>query len=134
MTDTVKVYDISESYRKDARGWFISPLVPEFPRLNGEANFHIVSLLPGVVRGNHKHLTTGEWFVFWGGNTRFVWEQDGKLEEKVVGEKEACLIYVPKDMFHAIKNIGQVESFLFSYYEKKIRDYDKMTVKKVLIE
>jgi oxalate decarboxylase/phosphoglucose isomerase-like protein (cupin superfamily) len=134
MAQTVTFSDITPSFRKDGRGWHMSPLVPGFPALGPGCHLHIVSLLPGAIRGNHSHTTTDEWMVFWGGRVLFAWQEKGKPREKLLEEDKAYLVHVPAGEPHACRNTGEKESYLLSYYEKAIKDYDRETVKKVLME
>jgi oxalate decarboxylase/phosphoglucose isomerase-like protein (cupin superfamily) len=134
MAQTVTFSDITPSFRRDGRGWHMSPLVPGFPVPGPDCHMHIVSLLPGAVRGNHSHMTTDEWMVFWAGKVLFAWEEKGRLRERLMEEDRAYLVHVPAGVPHACRNDGERESFLFSYYEKAIRDYDRETVRKAIVE
>ena len=133
MIEKLEIYDITEYYLRDARGWTIKPLVPEFPAIKSEGHLHIVSIEPGAVRGNHIHSTTDEWIIFWGSEMLLLWEQENTVKEEKLDANKAYLVHVPRNMCHACKNISQKESYLLSYYEAKISDYDRETVKKVLI-
>ena len=134
MENKAKIYNIDEQhYRSDERGWNLMPLVPEFPGISDKGHLHIVSLEPGVVRGNHAHTTTDEWIVFWGGKTLLVWEEEGERKEEMLDGDKAYLVYLPAHIMHACKNVGNQTSFLFAYYETRIMQYDKETVRKILV-
>jgi len=133
MEKGLKFYDISSFFHFDERGWRINPYADNYFNISQKGSFHIVSILPNAVRGNHIHLTTDEWIAFWGGKCEFFWEERGELKRKLFEKDKAYLVFIPEGIAHACKNVGDNESFLFSYYVKRVSDYEKETVRKVLI-
>ena len=74
------------SFGTDERGWSIDPIFREdFP--DGDIkNLHMVSILPGHVRGNHYHEKLTEYALFIAG--------DGLLavQDRQNGERQEILI------------------------------------------
>jgi len=91
MGNSLEIFDITEYYKKDERGWNIAPLVSEFPGIDRCGHVHIVSLVPNAVRGNHVHMTTDEWIVFWGADVVFVWQEGESTQEKKLDGNKAYL-------------------------------------------
>ena len=133
MYEKLNFFDISFNYKKDKRGWYLDPFGSIGRSISPQGSFHIVSLLPGVIRGNHIHMATNEWIALWEGEFLFKWEEKNEVMEKILGSGKAYLIYVPEGVAHACKNIGKTEAFLFAYYEKKVLNYESDTIKKVIL-
>lgn len=132
MNSELKIIDISANYRSDERGWSISPLTAELSQISPEGNFHITSITPGSVRGNHKHLLTDEWIVVWGGGL-FAWGTEEEVHQVAFAKGTAHLIFVPRGIYHSFKNTGTHDIFLFSYFVLKPGDYEKEIVRKNIL-
>ena len=133
MDNTVNIYNITPQLKHDERGWTINPLSKEFRTISDAGHLHIVSITPGSVRGNHIHTTTAEWIVCWGAKVLFVWEINGEKKEMNFDDDKAYLVQIPMGVCHACKNIDTKDSYLFSYYEKEVVNYDKTTIRKTLL-
>lgn len=102
--------------RTDGRGWVIDPLIKPAPGAE-LGHIHVASLLPGAVRGNHVHPSSGEYILVWGGAATLAWEEPGG---RVVGEKisgdELTVFQVPPGVAHAVTNTGDEVVYLIAYY------------------
>ena len=129
----IQILDITDTMRRDERGWSVSPEHPAF-HAGGKGAFHITSMLPGAVRGNHKHLQTEEWIAVWGANILFAIQREGGEKHEVhLDSHRAYLIHLPLGVYHAFKNVDKKEGYLYSYFMEKPKDYEKEIVRKPLL-
>lgn len=130
----IQILNITKSMRNDERGWSISPEHPAFHASDGKGAFHITSMAPGAVRGNHKHLVTEEWIAVWGANILFAIQREGgDKHEMHLDSHVAYLIHLPEGVYHAFKNVDKKEGYLYSYFMEKPKDYEKEIVRKTLL-
>lgn len=133
MLNKVKIIDISNEYKSDERGWSVSPDFAKLNILSENGNFHIVSMLPEAIRGNHKHLLTDEWIVVWGAKIIFAYGDENSNFERIFASDKAHLVFIPKHIYHALKNIDSKEGFLFSYFMITPVDYEKEIIRKKIL-
>ncbi len=130
----IQILNITKCMRKDERGWSISPEHPALLSSDGKGSFHITSMVPGCVRGNHKHLVTEEWIAVWGANILFAIQREGgEKHEMHLDSHVAYLIHIPQEVYHAFKNVDQKEGYLYSCFMEKPRDYENEIVRKTLL-
>lgn len=93
---------------RDARGWNTHPIPYELLERHVLDNVHIVSLEPGVVRGNHVHERQTEYVFIMGGPCRMAAHnlQTGETLERVVQSGDLLLFKVLPGIAHGFKNIG----------------------------
>ncbi|MBU0987298.1 MAG: cupin domain-containing protein [Proteobacteria bacterium] len=115
----VKQIDLQDNFWKDARGWGVKP----FGAINLPHGFagnpHIVSLKPGVVRGNHYHTNSTEWIFVFGGKARIVWKtrMERSAQQVVVTDSEPALFEIPPDVAHAVVNDSENDIYLVVFYD-----------------
>lgn len=127
------IFDISDKFRQDERGWSVTPEALGFEGVGPQGAFHIVSMVPDCIRGSHKHLTTSEWIAVWGADIEFIWEKEGdKPQKKLLERNKAYMIFLPKEVYHAFKNVDCQDGFLFSYFMTRPLDYEKEIIRKVM--
>ena len=76
---------------------------------NSIEKFHIVSLNPGAIRGNHVHDYTEIICVLGGkgiAEIELIELQDIKHSEKIIIDKNFQIVEVPPRIKHIVKNIG----------------------------
>jgi oxalate decarboxylase/phosphoglucose isomerase-like protein (cupin superfamily) len=116
--EAVQFFDISKEIREDSRGFSFYPLknrVQE-PGEIPEA-FHLVSIAPGQVRGNHLHPERWEWLYPFHGTGFFMWEpHPGDLRERMVSGRR-LLIRIPPGVAHAVRNPGPEPLYLLAWRE-----------------
>jgi UDP-2-acetamido-2,6-beta-L-arabino-hexul-4-ose reductase len=101
-------------------------------KLNGEIKeVLLITSRPGVVRGNHYHKSKDEVLCIIKGRAKFVYEdiRTGKRKELTVSGKVPVVIRTPKNVAHAIKNIGKEDLYLLEIsnqiYEEKPDTFKK---------
>ena len=116
-TDTVQLIPLDGHLWSDERGWGVNPLDPA--RLAGEVpgDFHVVSMNPGSVRGNHVHALEEEWLLVLSGPARIVWKQMKSMSHETIDipPEGPHLLRIPKNVPHAIQNTGSGEIFLVAF-------------------
>lgn len=121
---------IGEKLWNDARGWVLNPL--PLVGLEGKSlwNFHVVSMQPGAVRGNHSHEAAAEWLLFCGGPAALLAGMAGSPgeEEIHVSGEEPQLFEIPAGIPHAIVNRSDREIYLVVFYEKPDLDTRTMII------
>ena len=101
---------ISLPTRKDERGWVITP-----PPINLSAGqWHIPSLKPKAIRGNHYHETFSEAVIILGGKCRVATRNrlTDTHEEFIYDGVVKQLIVIPPGISHAFKNIDYHSIYL----------------------
>jgi mannose-6-phosphate isomerase-like protein (cupin superfamily) len=120
VMESIQFIDLAKEIREDSRGFSFYPLkgralAPE--RL--PEDFHLVSIAPGQVRGNHLHPERWEWLYPFHGTGYFTWEPNpGDLHERVVSGRR-LLIRIPPGVAHAMRNPGPEPLYLLAWREGK---------------
>ena len=85
--------------------------------MESAANVHLVSIVPGAVRGNHYHENQTEYIWVIGGRVRFIAVDDetGETMDTVLEGAGAPLVTIPPRISHAFKNIGAGTNHLFCF-------------------
>jgi quercetin dioxygenase-like cupin family protein len=80
-------------------------------------NFHLVSIEPGQVRGNHAHPGQVEWLYPFHGHGEFLWQEPGgaKQERRLAGGR--VLIRITPGVAHAMRNPGPEVIYLLAWRE-----------------
>ena len=116
--EAVQFFDISREIREDSRGFSFYPLKDRVqePGTISEA-FHLVSIAPGQVRGNHLHPERWEWLYPFHGTGFFLWEpHPGDLRERMVSGRR-LLIRIAPGVAHAVRNPGPEPLYLLAWRE-----------------
>lgn len=115
----IEVIDIE--VHADNRGFAIRSISDEELQRKNIFNLHLVSLKPGVVRGNHYHQHQNEVITIFGSRCKIVAvdNKTGEREEKIIEEERQVLIKVPTNVTHALKNIGDNILYLLCYSDRK---------------
>jgi oxalate decarboxylase/phosphoglucose isomerase-like protein (cupin superfamily) len=117
--NALRIVSLPDRFRLEPRGWTFTPF-KESPLANGPpldwASFHIVSLEPGSVRGNHVHPRVTEWLLFCGGPFLVVWQDEGSktIQQQQIADQHTYLI-IPPRVKHAVKNTGKVLLYLVAF-------------------
>ena len=112
---TVEIKPIEDGFHKDQKtGWSAYPFLNGFGDPPADLRgVHVVSILPGQVRGNHFHLETNELLLIFSGKGVFYWEEDGSLMERLI-EGRPYLITIPAGVKHAFRNAGDDAVYLIA--------------------
>lgn len=111
--------DLKNFFFPDERGWVVRPV--EAAGFAGKplGAFHVASLKPGAVRGNHCHPGAAEWILLIGGPARVVLKHpvNNTVSEITAGEKEPALFEIPAGFGHAIRNLSPADIYLIVFYD-----------------
>ena len=119
--EKVEFIDLSSELHEDERGFSFYPLKG---RVEDPASlpdiFHLVSIAPGQVRGNHLHPTRWEWLHLIHGTGAFRWEPEpGEIQEREVSGPR-LLIRIPAGVAHSLRNSGQKPIYLLAWREGEL--------------
>jgi len=83
--------------------------------------FHIVSMNPGAIRGNHVHDYTEIICVIGGKELAEILLESPQCVKRIVIDRDFQIIDVPPKLKHIIKNIGNKRFYLvcFAFDEEK---------------
>lgn len=98
----------------DDRGFMLAPLSQlskwyKGERLKTGVDFHIGSIKPNVVRGNHRHYQKTELIMVWGCEAKWRLERKDNAspyEEFIISPENRTLIECPPGIAHTVKNVG----------------------------
>ncbi len=110
--------DVSTEIREDRRGLVFFPLQGRTCNIEECCRtFHLVTINPGEVRGNHHHPAHVEWLYLFPGEGVVLWREEGGgcQEQRVSGHK--TLIYIPPGVPHAVRNSGPRVLYLLAWRE-----------------
>lgn len=114
----VEFIDLTEEIVEDPRGSSFYPFKNRVRRSEVLIpNFHLVSIRPGQVRGNHAHPGQVEWLYPFHGEGDFIWQQpDGSKEtHRLAGGR--MLVRISPGVAHALRNTGPGPVYLLAWRE-----------------
>ncbi|MDI6852647.1 MAG: cupin domain-containing protein [Deltaproteobacteria bacterium] len=114
----VEFIDLSEEISEDPRGLSFFPFKNRVSRPDVIIpNFHLVSIQPGQVRGNHVHPGHLEWLYPFHGEGDFIWKttNGGQASRRIAGHR--VLIRIPPGIAHAVRNVGAQPIYLLAWRE-----------------
>ena len=122
MIEGVKIHD--QFIHKDHRGFLLRLVRKEHvdDRIFGDS--YIVSSIPGVVRGNHFHKRTTEWFCLIKGKGCLGLKKGEQVDFINLDDKNFKLIEIPPGIAHAIKNTGDEVMIFFAYADERFNPDD----------
>jgi dTDP-4-dehydrorhamnose 3,5-epimerase-like enzyme len=115
----VEFLDISGDTHEDPRGFVF------FPWQDGVGEpqdllrtFHLISIAPGQVRGNHLHPGHREYLFTFHGAGVLLWEdQAGEVKERLLTGRRT-LVRIPPGIAHALRNPGPEILYLLAWRER----------------
>ncbi|OPX20409.1 MAG: hypothetical protein BZ151_04170 [Desulfobacca sp. 4484_104] len=110
--------DLSDKIKEDARGLAYFPFLAETELGDRSAlleSFHLVSVLPGQVRGNHQHPHKREWLYVFNGEGDFIWQDDQgqRHQRRLAGDR--TMVIIPPGIPHALSNDGPQVLYLLAW-------------------
>jgi dTDP-4-dehydrorhamnose 3,5-epimerase-like enzyme len=131
--EKVKIIEITLS--EDDRGWVAWPIEEEELENHQLSHFHVPSLKPGVVRGNHYHLRTVEYTLILSGPCRAVFEDNetGEQEEVLVEGDRPVLFRTASNVTHAFKNESNNDLYLLCYEKREGDRKEQDIYRKVIL-
>lgn len=115
----VEFLDLSGEIKEDPRGFVFFPWqegVKEPRELL--RTFHLISIAPGQVRGNHLHHGHREYLLTFHGVGVLIWEEaPGEIRERrLTGNR--TLVHIPPGVAHALRNPGPEILYLLAWRER----------------
>ncbi len=117
----IELLELSEEIKEDPRGFVFFPWqgraeVQDPPDVL--RTFHLVSIAPGEVRGNHLHPGHQEYLFTFGGEGILIWEEkEGEVRERRLSGHRTLVRILP-GVAHALRNPGPEMLFLLAWREK----------------
>jgi quercetin dioxygenase-like cupin family protein len=115
----VEFIDLSGKIKEDPRGFAFFPWQEgvEDPR-DLLRTFHLISIAPGQVRGNHLHPGYREYLLTFQGTGVLTWEEaPGKVRERRLSGNRT-LVRIPPGIAHALGNPGPEILYLLAWRER----------------
>ena len=108
-------------FYQDDRGWCIKPISDDDIEKGIISDIHMVSMKPGVIRGNHYHVNKAENILIIGSTCMVLVEDNNtkEKEEKILENNERLLLVIPHGVTHAVENIGNEVSYLLCFSNVK---------------
>ena len=130
LNEKIKVID--RRLIRDDRGWFLKAITgmeENIPSHTGEV--YLTMGKPGEIKGGHYHPEAMEWFTVIEGNAVL------RLEDIVTRERmeiplnleSAKTIYVPNNVAHDFKNVGDTNFIVLAYTDKLYDPKDTIAYK-----
>ncbi|MDD2901132.1 MAG: cupin domain-containing protein [Syntrophales bacterium] len=114
----VEFIDLAGKIHEDPRGFVLFPWqegVPEPQDLF--RTFHLISIAPGQVRGNHLHPGYREYLLTFHGEGILTWEEPaGEVRERRL-RGHRTLVLIPPGIGHALTNPGPEILYLLAWRE-----------------
>jgi dTDP-4-dehydrorhamnose 3,5-epimerase len=109
--------------REDERGWLLKVLTQKEMPKNDFGEIYITTAHPGVIKANHYHRNTTEWFCVISGLALLVLEdiKSHKRKEILMGNDKYFTVKIPSGIAHAVKNVGKNTMYLVAIAD---RPYD----------
>ncbi|MBM4273522.1 MAG: cupin domain-containing protein [Deltaproteobacteria bacterium] len=116
----VEFIDLAPHLNEDPRGLAYFPWQTQELRDPASAlrTFHLISIVPGQVRGNHFHPAYEEWLYVFHGRGIFRWETGtAEVRERLIADGRT-MIRIPPGVAHAIENPGPEILYLIAWRER----------------
>lgn len=132
MSNIDKVRIIPRRLIKDERGWFLKAITgteDEIPSHTGEV--YLTMGTPGQIKGGHFHPEAVEWFTVIEGDAVLCLEDIETHERKEIqmNLEQAISVYVPNNVAHVFKNVGDNNMIILAYTNKRYDPADTIAYK-----
>lgn len=130
LKDRIKI--IPRNLIRDDRGWFLKAITgteDNIPNHTGEV--YLTMGKPGEIKGGHYHPEAVEWFTVIKGNAVLRIE-DIKSKERIeipMSLEDAKSVFVPNNIAHDFKNIGNTDFIVLAYTDKLYDPKDTIAYK-----
>jgi quercetin dioxygenase-like cupin family protein len=112
---SVEFYDLIGEIEEDPRGLSFFPWRSRVREPQDILRtFHLISISPGQVRGNHLHPGHEEWLYPFHGKGLLIWEEETGIREKEVSG-DRVLIRLAPGVAHALRNPGPEILYLLGW-------------------
>lgn len=132
MSNIEKVQIISRRLIKDERGWFFKAITGTedgIPSHTGEV--YLTMGTPGQIKGGHYHPNAVEWFTVIEGEAVLRLEDIETHERKEIpmNLEVANSVFVPNNVAHDFKNVGDSNMIILAYTDKLYDPADTIAYK-----
>jgi oxalate decarboxylase/phosphoglucose isomerase-like protein (cupin superfamily) len=112
----VEFIDLAPAIKEDAGGLSYFPWTgPIKAPADLLRTFHLISIPPGQIRGNHLHPGFEEWLYPFHGPGVLIWEAaPGEVRERLISGGRT-LIRIPPGLPHALRNPGPEVLYLIAW-------------------
>lgn len=130
LKDKIKI--IPRRLLKDDRGWFLKVMTGTeegVPDHTGE--IYLTMGKPGQIKGGHYHPEAVEWFTVIEGEAllRLVDMETKERMEIRMSLAQAITVFVPNNIVHDFKNIGESDFIVLAYTDKLYDPKDTIAFK-----
>lgn len=130
LKDRIKI--IPRRLIKDDRGWFFKAITgteDNIPNHTGEV--YLTMGKTGQIKGGHYHPEAVEWFTVIEGNAVLRLEDINSKEriEIPMSLEDAKSVYVPNNVAHDFKNVGDTDFIVLAYTDKLYDPKDTIAYK-----
>lgn len=130
LKDRIKI--IPRRLIKDDRGWFFKAITgteDNIPNHTGEV--YLTMGKPGQIKGGHYHPEAVEWFTVIEGNAVLRLEDIDSKEriEIPMSLEDAKSVYVPNNVAHDFKNVGDTDFIVIAYTDRLYDPKDTIAYK-----
>lgn len=134
MNDFIEVTQLTRA-DADERGWVVEPVSDAELTTGQVLNIHVVCAEPGSVRGNHYHADKQEYICVLAGAFLFVAvdSESGARQELLATPKCNLRFRIPRNVSHAMKNIGEDKGYLLCYSDKAFDPANPDAVKNTVL-
>ena len=135
---SIKIISLPDNFYSQTRGWSFAPFKNSELIDSIEADwttFHLVSVEPGTIRGNHFHPQGTEWLFFCGSPLLLVWQESDseKINQQRITDRHTFAV-IPPGIKHAIKNVGAEVLVLVAFRSPSPASGEAETLPSLLIE
>lgn len=120
MIDRVEIIKVEK--HEDKRGILLKILKNSDLKKKEFGEIYFTTLHPEIIRANHYHKKTTEWFCVLGGKGKLVLKDNQTNETTEIIMDNEKIIKIPPNICHAIKNIGKKEMSLLVYSDQEYNE------------
>jgi uncharacterized RmlC-like cupin family protein len=110
--------DLGDSLRQDERGFVYFPfqnLPDSLPQAEMCTSCHLISILPGQLRGQHQHPDKTEWLYVFHGQGQLFWRiRDDHLQQRLLSGNRTLVVISP-GIPHTLRNDGPHPLYLLAW-------------------
>jgi dTDP-4-dehydrorhamnose 3,5-epimerase-like enzyme len=114
----IQFLPLGDTWRQDERGAVYFPwqnLPDAMPLADMCRSCHLISIVPGQIRGQHQHPDKTEWLLVFHGQGQLFWRSgDGELHQRLLGDNRT-LVVIPPGMPHTLRNDGPTILYLLAW-------------------
>jgi oxalate decarboxylase/phosphoglucose isomerase-like protein (cupin superfamily) len=114
----IQFLDLGDSLRQDERGEVYFPfqnLPDSMPRAEMCTSCHLISIVPGQLRGQHQHPHKTEWLYVFHGQGQLFWRRQDGSQQQCGLDNNRTLVVIPPGIPHTLRNDGPTLLYLLAW-------------------